>query len=73
MTTPNLSQPVLIASVPWPAHKALAVLVALVVLVVLLTVFAVAASAQLAFALALAGGMLVSWIFSPRSPRTRSR
>ena len=67
MTTPNLSQPVLIASVPWPAHKALAVLVALFVL---LGVLAATASAQLAFALAMGSGILVGWIFSPR---TRSR
>lgn len=59
MTTPNLSQPVLIASVPWPAHKALAVLAALVVL---LAVFAITASAPCASALALASGVLVSWI-----------
>ncbi|MGL6233978.1 MAG: hypothetical protein ACRC20_01405 [Segniliparus sp.] len=62
MTTPNLSQPVLIASVPWPAHKALAVLVALVVL---LAVFAVTASAPLASVFALASGVLVSWISKP--------
>lgn len=70
MTTPNLSQPVLIASVAWPAHKALAALAALVVL---LTVLMVTAAAQLAFALAMAGGILVWWIFAPRSPLTRSR
>ncbi|EFV13645.1 hypothetical protein [Segniliparus rugosus] len=70
MTTPNLSQPVLIASVAWPAHKALAVLVAVAVL---LGALMATATAQFAFALALAGGMLVSWIFAPRSPLTRSR
>ncbi|ADG98020.1 conserved hypothetical protein [Segniliparus rotundus DSM 44985] len=70
MTTPNLTQPVMIARVPWPAHKALAVLAAVVVL---LGALVLTASHQLAFALSLTGGMLVWWTFAPRLPHIRSQ
>lgn len=70
MTIPNLTQPVRIASVLWPAHKALAVLIAALVLV---AASMLAGSAQLGFALSMASGMLVWWIFSPSSPLIRSR